>query len=283
MSMKFTIVVAAVVATLTASASAQSKPGSNPTVPGGAPTGNIPSLPNARTDGPDTLPRLLYVSGKVVTEDGTSPTERVLIQSNCEGTVRTEGYTDQKGAFSIELANPRNRLLAGPGMASDTSSDVGAMGNLRQNTPNDWRKCELKAISSGFMSPVVDLATKPPAFGNVNIGTLVLRRLIPGDAPIVSANTANASPDAKKAYEKGLDAKTKNDLDAAEAGFRKALDIYPQFALAWLELGRVQVQKKDTAAARSAFHESIRADAKLISPYQELAQLAAREKQWQEV
>lgn len=279
--MDLRIIVIAIMLILASCASAQSKPKPNPTPP--APKANIPSIPNSRNDGPDTLPRLLYVSGKVVTEDGTPAVERVLIQSNCQGTVRTEGYTNHKGGFSIELADPRNRVLAGSGMASDTILDASAMGDLRQNTPNDWRKCELEAISSGFISVVVDLATKPPAFGNVNIGTLVLRRLNSGDAPTISTNTSQAPPKAKKAYEKGLEAKSKNDLDGAEAGFRKALDVYPQFALAWLELGRVQIQKKDTQAARAAFHESVRADATLVSSYQELAQLAAREKQWQEV
>src|ERR1700756_4382655 len=159
--MRVTIVVAAMLATLGVGASAQSRPGANPSIPGGASDRSIPPLPNPRTDGPDTLPKVLYVSGKLITEEGAPPTDRVLIQSNCEGTIRSEGYTDQKGTFSIELANTRNRALSGPAMASDTVPDAGALGNLRQNTPSDWRKCELKAVLAGFTSPIVDLGTKP--------------------------------------------------------------------------------------------------------------------------
>jgi TolA-binding protein len=51
----------------------------------------------------------------------------------------------------------------------------------------------------------------------------------------------------------------------------------------WLELGRIQVQQKDVAAARTSFRQSISSEANLMGPYQELAQLAARDKQWQEV
>ncbi len=256
--------------------------GTNSQTSGGNPNAQ-PSLPDPRTDGPDTIPRVLYVSGKVTVEDGTPPAERVLIQSNCDGTVRTEGYTDQKGVFSFDLANMRNRVLSGAPMASDTSRDATTLGNLRQNTPSDWRKCELKAILAGFSSAVVDLARQSRAFGNVDIGTIVLRRVAPVDGPIISANTAATPPEAMKDYEKGLEEKKNSNLDEAQQCFRKALEAAPRFALAWLELGRVQIQQKDAAGARVSFRKSISADPRLMSPYQELAQLAAREKQWQEV
>ncbi len=268
---------------LSTEAQAQSgQRGTNPQGSGG--NQNIqPSLPDPRTDGPDTVPRVLYVSGKVTVEDGTPPAERVLIQSNCEGTVRTEGYTDQKGVFSFDLANTRNRALSGTAMASDTPRNATTLGNLRQNTPSDWRKCELKAILAGFSSAVVDLARQPRAFGNVDIGTIVLRRVAPVEGSIISANTAAAPPEAMKDYEKGLEEKKNSNLDAAQQCFRKALEAAPRFALAWLELGRVQIQQKDAEGARVSFRKSISADPRLMSPYQELAQLAAREKQWQEV
>jgi regulator of sirC expression with transglutaminase-like and TPR domain len=43
------------------------------------------------------------------------------------------------------------------------------------------------------------------------------------------------------------------------------------------------VEKSDTTAARQSFHQAAAADSKFISPYQALAQLALREKQWDEL
>ena len=88
---------------------------------------------------------------------------------------------------------------------------------------------------------------------------------------------------AKKEYEKGRGYAKKEKWDAAQERFQKAVEAYPKYAVAWFELGRVQVQKSDLSAARQSFHQALTADSKFISPYQELANLAAREKQWQEL
>ena len=67
------------------------------------------------------------------------------------------------------------------------------------------------------------------------------------------------------------------------ASFQKAVEVYPEYAIAWYEMGRVQVQKGDPGAARQSFHQSLSADSKFVGPYHELAKLALRDKQWQEV
>jgi hypothetical protein len=36
-------------------------------------------------------------------DDGTALTEPVAVKSNCQGRIRTEGYTDSKGHFSFEM------------------------------------------------------------------------------------------------------------------------------------------------------------------------------------
>jgi tetratricopeptide (TPR) repeat protein len=226
---------------------------------------------------------VLYVSGKVVADDGNPITDEVLIQSNCEGNVRTEGYTDRKGTFSFEFGNTKDRILSETGLATDTTTNANFPGDMRRNNPRDWRKCELKAVSSGFTSQVVDLSTKPQAFGNVNIGNIALHRIVPVQGLTISANAAQAPVEARKHYEKGLDEKNKGNLEGADQQFRKAVDAYPKYAVAWLELGRVQIAKKDIAGARQSFQQSIAADDKLLGPYQELTQLAAHDKQWQEV
>lgn len=53
--------------------------------------------------------------------------------------------------------------------------------------------------------------------------------------------------------------------------------------MAWTELGRVYLKKGDSASAKQSFQQSLEADPKFVNPYEELALMAAREKQWQEV
>ncbi len=54
---------------LSSGLAAQSRTGSG--APLGSVPGNLPRAPDPRTNGPDTLPRVLYLTGKVVIDDGT--------------------------------------------------------------------------------------------------------------------------------------------------------------------------------------------------------------------
>ena len=47
--------------------------------------------------------RPIFISGKVMLEDGTPPQESVVIERVCNGNARPEGYTDSKGRFSFEV------------------------------------------------------------------------------------------------------------------------------------------------------------------------------------
>jgi tetratricopeptide (TPR) repeat protein len=220
------------------------------------------------------------VSGKVVLDDGTLLKERVLIQSDCHGVITPEGYTDTHGAFSIEFTNKE------PGQASTASEAPTTRirpNAIRYNSPRSWRDCDLKAVLPGFVSQVVPLASRAPALGNTDIGTIQLHRMSAAEDLTVSVTNARAPDKARKDYEKGLEDEKNSKFDGAQEEFQKAVAAYPQYAAAWLELGRVQAQKSDSAGARQSFHQSIAADGKFIGPYRELALLAARDKQWQEM
>jgi tetratricopeptide (TPR) repeat protein len=232
---------------------------------------------NSRSD--NTLPSMTNLSGKVVVDDGTPIASRVLIQSNCHGVVRTEGYTDSKGAFSIQFSN---KEFGGGSLASETPTTHLDPNAVRQNSARDWRDCELTAVLPGFVSQPVDLGVRTPAIGNTNIGTIVLHHATAGGSTI-SATSAGAPDKARKDYEKGLAERKNGKLDSAQERFQKAVEAYPEYAEAWLELGRVQAQNNDAAGARQSFHRSIAADSKFVSPYRELAQLAGHDKQWQEL
>jgi tetratricopeptide (TPR) repeat protein len=127
------------------------------------------------------------------------------------------------------------------------------------------------------------LGVRTPAIGNTNIGTIVLHHAATVEGSTVSPTSAGVPDKARKDYEKGLAERKGGKPDSAQERFQRAVEAYPEYAEAWLELGRTQVQNNDAAAARQSFHRSIAADSKFVSPYRELAQLAGRDKQWQEL
>ncbi|HME06229.1 MAG TPA: tetratricopeptide repeat protein, partial [Bryobacteraceae bacterium] len=114
-------------------------------------------------------------------------------------------------------------------------------------------------------------------------GTLVLHRLGNVEGFTISATTAMAPKDAKKAFDKGRTAEKKQKWDEAESEFQKAVDEYPKFAAAWYELGFAQQKTNNLEAARKSYARSLEADPKFINPYGQLALLAVREQKWDEV
>lgn len=231
----------------------------------------------------------MFMSGKVIMEDGTPPPEAVTIERVCNGIARPEGVTDSKGRFSFELGRNTGMFMDasvsspdfGPGTMSGSrgGSGIGPNMGIRER---DLLGCELRAALPGFRSDVVNLSGRR-FLENPDVGTIVLRRMGNVEGLTISATSLAAPKDAKKAFEKGRDAAKKNKLEDAQKHLQKALEIYPKYAVAWHELGLVHDRRKDPQAARQAFEKALEVDQKFISPYDGLAQMAARENNWQEV
>jgi len=97
--------------------------------PTGTPTGPTTTRPPTTTTNPtqpgntQNLPQTpIFISGRVMLEDGSAPTESVVIERVCSGVSHSEGYTDSKGYFSIQLG-ARNT-----GVMQDASEESGFSG-----------------------------------------------------------------------------------------------------------------------------------------------------------
>jgi tetratricopeptide (TPR) repeat protein len=192
--------------------------------------------------------------------------------------VRNEGYTDSKGHFSLDLNAQREAL----GSAQETYSGNPATSG-RPGARRNLRDCDLQAVLPGFTSRTVELASKMTEVGSADVGTIVMHRMERVEGFTISATSAQAPEKAKKEYQKGREDAAKGKLDAAKEKLSKAVELYPKYAVAWFELGRVQLQQNDAAAAKSSFQRAIEADGKFISPYEQLAELALKEKQWEDL
>ena len=274
------------------------------TAPGGNTGGRSPTPGNTNTPGtvdnqPNTtnsIPnRPIYLTGRVMTDDGSALPLNITIQRLCSGLPHNEGHTDSKGYFSIQLGAENVDALqdASTGGLGDFgqpgSSSPGAFGNRGTfgNSgggvgPRGLAGCELRANAPGFLSQTVDLTTRQ-AFDNPEVGTILLHRLAGTEGTTVSATSLNAPKTARKAFQKGLDQEKKKRLDQAQTSFQQAVDADPKYAEAWFELGRLQAAQGQTEPARQSFDAAIRADSKFVPPYIQISLLELQARRWQEL
>lgn len=273
-----------------------------PTGPGG------PAGPGGRTPGPgnqnpfpttndrqnpfpDMQQRPIFLSGKVMLDDGTPPPESLVIERVCNGVARPEAYTDSKGRFSFELG--KNMAMMQDASVSSAADDrfnmPGGMPRSGTGTANsrggfgerDLMGCELRANLPGFRSDSVNLFNRR-AFDNPDVGTIVLHRVGNVDGTTISATSLQAPKDARKAYDKGREAFRKKKVDEAQKEFEKAVQVYPRYAAAWLELGRVNEMQQKLDEAKKCYAQSIAADGKYVNPYLQMAGISLYEKNWRE-
>jgi tetratricopeptide (TPR) repeat protein len=236
-------------------------------------------------------------------DDGTPPPESVVIERVCNGNPRPEAYTDSKGHFSFQLGQNTAMMadasvgnVGGMGYPNYDGGGMGSRGGM-SNGPNagglsgnsagssmgrDLMNCDLRASLAGYRSEVVNLAGHR-MFDNPDVGTIILHRLGNVEGNTISATSLQAPKDAKKAYDKGMEALKKKKTADAEKEFAKAVDIYPRYAAAWFQLGSLQQDQKKLDDARKSYAAALAADAKYVNPYLKLSMLAANEGNWKDL
>src|SRR5882724_1812321 len=202
----------------------------NPTNPGNLNLGTRPTNPMPDIDRP------VFVSGKVVLPDGSPVAESVSIESVCGNRKRIETYSDSRGNFSFELKKKSNTMAI-------QSADISSLGDDTFSRGADsfqYRNCELQAVLPGFTSDVVQIAaTMSSMIESTDVGRIVVHPMGGTGASILSATSLAAPNSAKKAWGKALEQEKKNKMEDAQKSLQKAVEIYPQYAAAWTELGRL--------------------------------------------
>jgi tetratricopeptide (TPR) repeat protein len=216
-------------------------------------------------------------------DDGTAPDISIAIQRQCEGSPRTVAFTDAKGQFDFEWGQSSGILpdasdvTAGGGMRN--AGDMSTNGPRSSQTDASMVGCELVAGAPGFRPGRLDLSSHR-AGDNPNLGMIVLHRMKGVEGTSVSATALYAPEDARKEWEKGVQLLHRFKAADAEKELQKAVEIYPKYANAWLDLGRARLQQQTEGPARDAFLKAIEADGKLVEPYVELGEIAARRQDW---
>src|SRR5438128_9176356 len=134
---------------------ATTTPGRNPgiTTPGRTPS------PNDQINRfPEQQARPIFLSGKVMLDDGMPPPDSVVIERVCNGNPRAEAYTDSKGRFSFQLgqnaammADASNSTATG-GMGGNPSGGSGTRSRGQTLGERDLSGCDIRASLPGFRS-----------------------------------------------------------------------------------------------------------------------------------
>jgi len=241
---------------------------------------------------PDMMQRPIFLSGKVMLEDGTPPPEPVQIERVCHGNRRPEAWTDSKGRFSFQLG--QNQHMMADASVSSGADSFGGFGNQGSRQGNmggpmgqrvserDLMGCEIQASLPGYRSEVVNLSGRR-MMDNPDVGTILMKRIAGVEGLTTSMTTLQAPKDAKKAFDKSKDLFKRKKMAEAQKELEKAVQIYPKYAVAWFQLGLIHQEEKRVEEARSAYQQALTADAKYVNPYLQLATISLGEQKWQDV
>ena len=208
-----------------------------------------------------------YLAGNVKVAGGALPWEPIPLNVMCAGKTRYTSISDPKGNFLI----------------APTSADAPAVGSteVKPKFAAQFVGCDVQAALAGFDSSSLTIVNHN-MLDDPNIGTITLKREEGSAGAAVSSTTASAPKDAMKAFEKARTEWLDQKPDKAQKDLEKAVQVYPQFAEAWYQLGKIQETSKPQDAA-SSFSKAIAADPKFILPYEHLAPIAAQAGKWQDV
>lgn len=229
---------------------------------------------------------VLILLGRIATNDGSPVPTDTLVERICNERVRQQIYTTPGGGFSMQMGLHTGVLVdatgdPGPDWPShqDQSGRTSQMGIPR----SELARCDLRVSAAGFRPNSISLVALAPSSGTVDVGAIVLQRASQIKGTTLSAAPYQAPPNARKAYEKGLQAEKNSKLSEAEKNFEKAVEIYPRYASAWYQLGKVFQKESQKDSARAAYTQAAAIDAKFLPPYLSLASMAYEAANWTEV
>jgi VWFA-related protein len=88
---------------------------------------------------------------------------------------------------------------------------------------------------------------------------------------------------ARDAFEKAAKAAQDKKPDEAIRNYRKAVALYPGYAEAWCELGKLQLAQNQLDDARTSLAAAIQANPDYLEPYKSLTVLENKAKNWKEL
>jgi Tfp pilus assembly protein PilF len=225
----------------------------------------------------------IFITGVVMTDDGSSLPRNIAIQSICGPVKRSMTHAADNGTFAFRWMAVASSFgdasqvarTSGNGAASLTGSRSGSRGL------DPLANCELLAETPGYSSIRASLYNRAGQ-QNFDIGAIVIHRAVESDGHAVSILALQAPKSARKSYAKAMSLAAEKRTAAALANFQMALKLYPKYADAWLGAGKAQWELGHPEDARSAFEKALELDDRLVDPWRELGYLACAQSKWED-
>ena len=256
--------------------------GSSSGTRGGSTGGTTQPRPSTR---PMDQPRgPVLVQGRVLMETGQAVPEPVSVELNCGLRPLQVIHTDLGGYFNFNL---------GGGMQSnfdfsasnESPTSLGSSGRQMGPTAGlggSLRGCELRISVAGY-HPINRIISEQEnaGMGRVEVGTIHLHRVAEAEGSAISVTSLLVPDDARKEYDRAVKDLQSNKAKSARGHLEKAIQKYDQYAAAWYQLGRIQLDEGDKQKAVESLERSIGIDAQYVPPYMDLAILQVQDQQWQ--
>jgi len=122
-------------------------------------------------------------------------------------------------------------------------------------------------------------------FGFLGLVALVSAGYATADQDTRDSGIVPAPPpkEARRAFEKAAAAAKARRAAEAIHGYEQAVTLFPGYAEAWCELGKLRLEEKQLDTARDAFEAAIRADPKYVDAYMPLATLENAAGHWKQL
>lgn len=204
--------------------------------------------------------------GKLALEGEPLPWQPMLVSVDCKGDVVNMTQADLRGQFVIRFVdiNGVERIPA----------------DAQRQMETKYEGCQVRAALAGFRSSAVTITVRNLR-DEPDLGTITLFPEERSSGTELSSTTKTAPANAMKAFEKARAEWLNQDASGAMGSLKKAVAIYPEFAGAWFQLGKLQ-EATDPQAARDSFSKALAADPKFVLPYEQLAWMAAQAQDWDE-
>ncbi len=283
-TLRFSLLTAFAIATLMAQRAGTAPPGGNSSTGTGTSSAPIQSSTPATTANPNinnpeaSLP--VFISGRIMVDDGSPAPQNIAIQQICANSPRTVAWTDGKGRFNFQVGHTGTEVMPD---ASESSRGMGRMGGnsasrgVMSGDPlvgcfvaGQYRRIPLRCRQPQRASRLRQLRRR-----NHRLAPAGQRR-----GHLRQRHLAERAEGCPEGLRKGRPVHAQSQAGRRCQRIRKSRGIYPKYANAWLDLGRVQSQQKSIEQARESFKKATDSDAMLVDPWVELGLLAAQSSNW---
>lgn len=245
---------------------------------------STPPRPTRNTQRNDQFSSPVFLTGRIMTELNRPPDDQVTVELSCGMKVIQVIHTDLGGYFTFTIGGTNSAFQSNMDFSASNEGPSPMSRSISRpmgQTANPLSGCELRIAHAGYM-PITATVPINTDMNRVEMGLIRLQRIGGDKGGVVSVTSMMVPREAAREYDSAVKSLKDGKLAVALPHLEKAVEIYPRYAEAWNELGRVRLTGKDRARAREAFNMAVSADAEFSVPYINLASMHVQDKQWKE-